>query len=211
MTEGLYAEPEDDGFLLDQRVIDHADPDTVLAPSITRQGLARDTRPHRTRLRDHERLRENGGMLAARLGDDQSVPPFAAMHYEGDCGYDLATTEDTVLRPGETADIPCGVAVALPPYTFGWITGRSSSWRTWGVQVMGGIIDEGWRGELFTLVFRPITYPETRDVNLLIPAGTRLSQLIIMPNLAPQVRMYRVEPDDLPRSDRGTNGFGSTG
>jgi len=48
-------------------------------------------------------------------------------------------------------------------------------------------------------------------VELVVPVGTRLAQIIILPNLAPQVQMYRVRPEDLPGSDRGTNGFGSTG
>lgn len=199
MTEGLFSEAEDE----DER---------RLAPALSvHGGFGPDPRPRHTRVRDHEKLRANGAMLAARLGADQHVPPFTTMAYEGDCGRDLATTEEVTIRPGETADIPCGVAVALPSYTFGWITGRSSTWKKWGLQVMGGIIDEGWRGELFTLVYRPIIFPETRDTDLVIPVGTRLAQLIVLPNLAPQIPLYRVRPDDLPPSDRGTNGFGSTG
>ena len=175
------------------------------------QGLGPDPRPHHQRLRDHERLRRNGMALAARLGPDQAVPPFMARYYEGDCGLDLITSEAASVCPGGTADIPCGVAVALPPYTFGWITGRSSTWSKWKLQVVGGIIDEGWRGELFTMVHRPVIFPDDRDDQLIVPAGTRLAQLIILPNLASQVELYRVHPDDLPASDRGTSGFGSTG
>ena len=163
-------------------------------------------------------------MLAARLGPVQAVPPFMARYYEGDCGLDLITSEAASVCPGGTADIPCGVAVALPPATFGWITGRSSTWTRWGLQVMGGIIDEGWRGELFTLVYKPILgcIPHESGTSegcpgcfgnepVTVPAGTRLAQLIILPNLASQVELYRVHPDDLPASDRGTSGFGSTG
>lgn len=197
-------------FTVDTRP-DRVNPDHAPAPTLTRRGLGSDPRPRETRLRDHERLRRNGSVLAARLGPQQAVPPFAAMNYEGDCGYDLATTEEVVIGVGETADIPCGVAIALPPHTFGWITGRSSTWSKWKLQVMGGIIDEGWRGELFTLVYRPLVSNDKEPGARVIPVGTRLAQIIILPNLAGQVKMYRVLPDDLPGSDRGTNGFGSTG
>jgi len=48
-----------------------------------------------------------------------------------------------------------------------------------------------------------------------VPAGTRLAQVIVLPNLTGGLvssgRLYRVLPDDLPGSERGTQGFGSTG
>jgi dUTP pyrophosphatase len=198
--------------IADIRPGDPLDPDRLLAPPLLApDGVPADSRPREARLRDHERLRKNGSVLAARLGEDQHLPPFMARAYEGDCGYDLVTAEEAVIRPGGSANISCGVAIALPPYTFGWIVGRSSTWTKWGLQVMTGIIDEGWRGELRTLVFRPVRFPEPNDHDLVVPVGTRLAQIIIMPNLADQVQMYRVLPDDLPHSDRGTNGFGSTG
>jgi len=212
MSIGRLADeaPDEIGFLVDTRP-DRTSPDLPLGPVLTKHGFGPDPRPHATRLRDHERLRTNGGLLAARLGTDQSVPPFMARAYEGDCGLDLATTKEAVIRPGETHNISTGVAIALPPYTFGWICGRSSTWTKWGLQVLGSIIDEGWRGELNVLVFRPVRFPEPNDHELVVPVGTRLGQVIILPNLAPQVQMYRVRPEDLPGSDRGTNGFGSTG
>jgi len=206
----VFDDPSLDG---DDDFFAGAEPARKLAPALepSTQRVATDPRPPERRLRDHERLRRNGAMLAARLGPDQALPPFTAMHYEGDCGYDLVTTEPATIGPGGTADIPCGVAIALPPLTFGWITGRSSTWSKWKLQVMGGIIDEGWRGELFTLVYRPLIANDRNMTELLVPAGTRLAQLILLPNLAPQVPMYRVLPADLPGSDRGTSGFGSTG
>jgi len=178
-------------------------------------GLYVDTRDQETRLRDHERMRRSGAILASRLGPDQAPLPFPTPSYEGDCGLDLATTEEVVIGPGESANVPCGVAVALPPGTFGWITGRSSTWVKWGLWVMPGIIDEGWRGELRTLVhypWKPDSLSESGGAEAkVIPAGTRLAQLIVLPNLMAQLKLWRVLPDDLPSSDRGTQGFGSTG
>lgn len=199
-----------------ERERQHEYPDGLLAPRFThRPGegavLAEDLRGAEQRQLDHERLRRRGGLLAARLGEDQAVPPFQVAAYEGDCGLDLAITGEAVIEPGNIANLACGVAVALPPGTFGWITGRSSTWSKWGLQVMPGIIDEGWRGELYAMVYRPVLYPAVGDHRLVVPAGTRLAQVIILPNLMAQTRLYRVMPDDLPGSDRGTQGFGSTG
>jgi len=79
-----------------------------------------------------------------------------------------------------------------------------------------GIIDEGWRGELRAMLYRPIQTLQPQscpmpDV-LHLPAGTRVAQLIMMTNVLPTVRMIQV-PDgiELPDGSRGTNGFGSSG
>jgi dUTP pyrophosphatase len=150
----------------------------------------------------------SGPVLCATRTDGSSEPPFGQPPFPDDCGLDLATTEDVLLRPGETANIPCGVAVALPGGTFGLITGRSSTWTKWGLWVYAGIIDEGWRGELRTLVYRPFRSTlEPTAIN--IPRGTRLAQLIVLPNLLSQVRIVNV--DELPPGSRELKGFGSSG
>jgi dUTP pyrophosphatase len=146
-------------------------------------------------------------LLAARTQDD-GLPVFPPVPFPGDCGLDLATTRDVRLLPGESQDLPCGVAVALPPGTFGWVTGRSSTWSKWGLWTMPGIIDEGWRGELRALVHRPWDGSYGNQV-LRIPAGTRIAQLIVLPNLLGQVQIQQV--GTLPPSERGTRGFGSSG
>jgi dUTP pyrophosphatase len=128
--------------------------------------------------------------------------------YPGDCGLDLVAAEDTVIYEGQTANIACGVSVALPLGTFGWIVARSSTWTKHGLMVIPGIIDSGWRGELRTLVYRP-PQPRTNEWEHKIPVGTRLAQLIILPNLMDQVKLVAV--DSLPPSERGTRGFGSSG
>jgi dUTP pyrophosphatase len=156
--------------------------------------------------------RDSTTMLAVRTDGDRIREPFRQSGYPGDCGLDLEITEDIRLLPGESANVPCGVAVALPPGTFGWICGRSSTWTRWGLWVMPGIIDEGWRGELRTLVYRPWGPALDDDyAPVTIPEGTRLAQLIVLPNLMDKVRVIRPAGDRLPESERGESGFGSTG
>ena len=131
------------------------------------------------------------------------LPPYAT-----DCGLDLVTAATTVIHEGQTVDIPCGVRVALPGRTFGWITPRSSTWKKWGLMVIPGVIDEGWRGELFTLVYRP-PQPRNGDWTVAVPKGTRLAQLIVLPNLLAGLRV--TQTDTLPDAERGLSGFGSSG
>lgn len=157
------------------------------------------------------RLDEARAMIGGYARTMLATQPFPQPPFSGDCGLDLVTTEDVTLKIGETANIPCGVSVALPSGTFGWITGRSSTWTRHGLLVIPGIIDEGWRGELFTLVFRPAATNGTRSGwrPVRVPAGSRLAQLIVLPNLLPQVEVVITE--DLPPSERGSSGFGSSG
>lgn len=166
-------------------------------------------------LAEFRRLSQGNVLRAAHVDSTEFGPVFPSAPYAGDCGLDLAITKNVDLWPGQSANVPCGVAVALPPGTFGWIVGRSSTWSKHGLIVMPGIIDEGWRGELRVLVHRPYQPDTLLDDNhacLHIPAGTRLAQMIVLPNLMGQIKVEQVDTtDDLPRSDRGTNGFGSSG
>jgi dUTP pyrophosphatase len=131
------------------------------------------------------------------------MPPYGT-----DCGLDLITSMPSQLTPGDTLDISCGVAVALPKGTFGYIVARSSTWVRWGLLVIPGVIDEGWRGELKVLVYYP---PQNGrgEGPITIPKGTRLGQMLILPNLLPMTRA--VEVDQLPLSERQEHGFGSSG
>lgn len=81
------------------------------------------------------------------------------------------------------------------------ITGRSSALRNLGLHVMQGIIDNGYRGELFTTLFN------LGDGEVILSPGDRVSQLILFPMITPPVE----HSDALSPSDRGVAGFGSTG
>jgi deoxyuridine 5'-triphosphate nucleotidohydrolase len=148
-------------------------------------------------------------VLVAKRTDGQDGPPFTPPAYAGDCGLDLALSHDVEVEQGGTVNAPCGVAVALPAGTFGYITGRSSTWIRHGLLVVPGVIDEGWRGELYTVLYRPL---QVGPEKLHLPAGTRLAQLILLPNLLEGLQVHFVKPDTaLPVSERGISGFGSSG
>lgn len=123
--------------------------------------------------------------------------------HEDDAGYDLYASEARNIAPGEFADIPTGIAVQLPLGTWGLLTGRSSTLRKRGLLVNQGIIDHGYRGELFAGVQNLSGQP------VQVLPGERLAQLIIMPNLTEMTEMLEVQ--QLADHERGTNGFGSSG
>ena len=148
-----------------------------------------------------------------QLGEDLQVLPFLDITgagrkptraYPDDAGMDLYVSETTVVGPGEFKDIPCGVAVELREGTWGLLVGRSSTLRRRGLLVNLGVIDVGYRGELFAGVQN--TSP-TQSVE--VTAGDRVAQLIILPNLTEQFNP--VMAGELMPHARGAHGFGSSG
>lgn len=120
---------------------------------------------------------------------------------EEDAGFDLYAAESVAVLSGAHEDVATGIAIAPPPGYWARIVARSSTSRQYGLHVVEGIIDNGWRGELFVNVHNPGLH--TR----LIEAGQRVAQLIF----------HKIEHgvfevvEDLPASLRGSRGFGSTG
>jgi dUTP pyrophosphatase len=135
----------------------------------------------------------------------EAVVPMTA--YPGDAGWDLHVLEPTWVAVNSGVDVRTGIAVAIPPGYYGRIVGRSSALRKKGLLVVEGIIDAGFRGELFSYAYCP---PVTRNVTtngVQLKAGDSIAQLILCP--IPSIEWTEV--DELPQSERGTNGFGSSG
>jgi dUTP pyrophosphatase len=108
-----------------------------------------------------------------------------------------------VLKPGERAVVPTGIAVALPDGYAGLVTPRSGLAVRTGVTVLNGpgLVDSGYRGELMV----PLVNLGNEPVELV--RGERIAQLVV----TPVVTQEFVEVDELPDSSRGDGGFGSTG
>lgn len=137
-------------------------------------------------------------LMDAPVGACPMVPTRAK---QGDLGYDLYLSEDITLPPLSFRDGQTHVKVQFPPGYGGRITGRSSTVRKWKVQVQEGIIDEGFRDQLFVGMWNLNNEPIT------ISKGTRVAQLIPM-----RRHNFRwVQTSKLAPSERGTSGFGSTG
>lgn len=126
----------------------------------------------------------------------------------GDAGLDLMNAGPSVsIQVGETVAIPCGIRVKIPSGHFGMITGRSSTFSRKGILVPTSIIDEGYVGPLYVVANNPgvRTLGATRDVR--VDMGERIAQLVIIP----YARIDPVIVDELPQTERGSHGFGSTG
>jgi dUTP pyrophosphatase len=136
-----------------------------------------------------------------RLRPDAIVPVRA---YEGDAGLDLAACDRVELAPGERALIGTGLAVAIPEGHAGFVQPRSGLAARHGISIVNtpGLIDAGYRGEL------KVTLLNTdRRESFTVEPGMRIAQLVVLalPPVAP------VEVDELPVSQRGAGGFGSSG
>ena len=123
--------------------------------------------------------------------------------YLDDAGYDLYVSKHVTIPPHAFVDIPTDIAVQLPAETWGLLTGRSSTTRRRGLLVNQGIIDPGYRGELFVGVWNLTDQPVE------VKPGERIAQLIVMLNTTSITRM--LPTDQFDPHPRGTNGFGSTG
>jgi dUTP pyrophosphatase len=135
-----------------------------------------------------------------RLRAEAHVPERA---YDGDAGLDLASCERIELAPGERAVVPTGLAVAIPEGYAGFVQPRSGLAARRGIAVVNspGLIDSGYRGEI-----RVVLLNTDRHETFVAEAGERIAQLVVLPVPA----VSAVEVAELPASERGARGFGSS-
>ena len=135
-----------------------------------------------------------------RLRPEAVIPARA---YVGDAGLDLAACERAVLGPGERATVGTGVAVAIPEGHAGFVQPRSGLAARHGLTIVNtpGLVDPGYRGELRIVLLNT----DARETFTVEP-GMRIAQLVVL--ALPEVEL--VEVDQLPASERGVRGFGSS-
>jgi len=123
--------------------------------------------------------------------------------YAGDAGLDLAACERVELGPGERALVATGLAVAIPEGFAGFVQPRSGLAAEHGISIVNtpGLIDSGYRGEL-----RVNLLNTDRVRRFTVEAGMRIAQLVIVP----VAQLELVEVAELPASERGERGFGSS-
>ncbi len=144
---------------------------------------------------------EDVTVLLHRLDPDLPAPTYAR---EGDAGADLVTAADVALAPGQRVTVPTGVAVALPAGWAGFVHPRSGLAARHGLTVVNapGTVDSGYRGEIkVTLLNTDASEP------LVLRRGDRIAQLVVQ--RVAQARFEEVAA--LPGSERGADGFGSSG
>jgi dUTP pyrophosphatase len=140
--------------------------------------------------------------VPVRLTSAEGTPPRYAL--QGDAGADLSLAEDVQLAPLQRALVGTGVAVAIPEGYAGFVHPRSGLAHRLGLSLVNapGTIDAGYRGEIkVNLINLDPTTPLT------LRRGDRIAQLVVQP----VVRARFVPVDELPDSQRGAGGHGSTG
>ena len=135
-----------------------------------------------------------------RLRDDAVLPERA---YSGDAGLDLAACDRHELGPGERAVVGTGLAVAIPEGYAGFVQPRSGLAARHGITVVNapGLVDAGYRGEI-----RVVLLNTDRCDPFVVDPGMRIAQLVVLP--VPELELAEVE--ELPESERGVRGFGSS-
>lgn len=129
--------------------------------------------------------------------------PVPAHSHSGDAGVDLYTAIDFRLQPNERLLVPTGLAVAIPEGYVGLVCPRSGLAIKKGIGVVNGpgVVDAGYRGEVkVALINHGLDEVE-------FARGSRIAQMLVMPVVVQDL----IEVDELPATDRGTGGFGSTG
>ena len=137
--------------------------------------------------------------LKVKILSEHALPPKVAT--PGDAGYDLYSAHDSVIPSNGKGLVKTDIAVAIPEGWYGRIAPRSSlAWKH-HVDVGAGVVDSSYRGNIGVVLFNH----SKQDLNISI--GDRIAQLII--------ERCRVTPieivSELPESQRGSGGFGSTG
>ena len=137
-----------------------------------------------------------------RIHKNAIIPKYA---HRGDVGFDLCSVEDWNIKPGDIQMVRTGLTIQLE---YGYeMTVRQRS----GLSIMFpnyivigiGTVDTSYRGEIMI----PIINNRKDDRNFIIKAGDRVAQGVISPIIIPKI----IEVDELDETDRGINGFGSTG
>lgn len=116
-------------------------------------------------------------------------------------GLDICAIEDLKIEPGDRALARTGLSVAIPDGYYGRIAPRSGLATKQGLDVLAGVIDADYRGEILCLLYN------AGDEIIQLAAASKICQLIIEKIITPTA----VWADDIDETERGSGGFGSTG
>lgn len=131
---------------------------------------------------------ENGAFMPERAHDT-------------DAGLDLRTRHPWSIAPGRRAKFDTGVHIQLPKGMYGKIESKSGLNVNQGVVSCGGVIDEGYTGSIAVELYN------LGEKIVMFDKGDKIAQLVIMPYATPKLELT----EQLDESERGANGFGSTG
>lgn len=121
----------------------------------------------------------------------------------GAAGYDLFSIEDIIIAPGKRAVVKTGIILEIPEGVYGRVAPRSGLAFKYGLQVLAGVIDSDYRGEINVILHN------SNDIGYGIRTGDRIAQIVFEKIWTPDINV--VTSDDLSSTQRDGGGFGSTG
>ena len=133
-----------------------------------------------------------------KLHKDAKLPTHG---HPGDAGMDFYTVEEIVFPPYNQMKVHTGVAVEIPNGYVGLIWDRSSTSFIFGLKVVGGVIDAGYRGELV------MNFYNMKNEAVTLPKGHKIAQMIVQKFEHCDI----IEVRDLSETVRGVGREGSTG
>lgn len=128
------------------------------------------------------------------------IPSYA---HEGDSGMDISATDSWTIPPHEFRKIGTGIGAVIPKGHEIQVRPRSGMSAKHGVVCSFGTVDEQYRGEI------GVTLYNHGDQAYLVKCGDRVAQLVLVPVIRAEIE--EVDRAVVGETDRGTNGFGSTG
>lgn len=137
-------------------------------------------------------------MLIKKLKETAVIPSRGS---KGAAGYDLYTTETYELKVGERKAFKTDISIAIPPSYYGRIAPRSGLAVKKGIDVLAGVIDEDYRGEILVALINLGQEPVQINV------GDKIAQIIFE-----NYNAFALEETtgELTNTERGSDGFGST-
>jgi dUTP pyrophosphatase len=135
-----------------------------------------------------------------KLNESAILPQYARAE---DAGLDLFSIEEITIKPGESQLIHTGIAIELPSATEAQVRPRSGLALKHQITVLNtpGTIDSGYRGEIGVILINHSQQP------FQVLKGMKIAQLVISPIIRAEIEAV----NQLSVTDRGDNGFGSTG
>lgn len=140
--------------------------------------------------------------------DGKAIIPTKA--HKTDAGWDLYSIHPVTIRGGERKVIHTGIKMAIPDGFVGLIWPRSGLSVKHGLDVLAGVIDSGYRGEIMVCLHNTNQYLPlfpNDNIDISIPAGEKIAQILF--HKLPEVELIATET--LNQTDRGEKGFGSSG
>ncbi|MGH9874209.1 MAG: dUTP diphosphatase [Pyrinomonadaceae bacterium] len=156
-----------------------------------------------TRSLDSSRL-DDSADAESRVLSFKKLDPKAILPSRGSshaAGLDIFSIEDVAIEPKQRALVGTGLAVAIPEGYYGRVAPRSGLATQKGLDVLAGVIDCDYRGEVRCLLYN------SGDEVIQLPAQSKICQLIVEKIITPSA----VWSDEISDTDRGSGGFGSTG